>query len=123
VKAIFTAAVVGTWKINAEMLATMLFIFFTLVKVLAHHTIVHETVSRETGTHRATMHAFTQLGAAPIVDIAWKFLTALLPAFQKAVPMGTATFVAAWGIDTFMGTFPIPHGTFVEVYAFSVVFW
>jgi hypothetical protein len=113
VKAIFTTALIGTWKINAEMLATMFLVFFTLIKVLAYQTIVHETVAREARTYWATIHAFTQLGATAIVDLTRQFLTALLPAFQKAVSTRTITFIAAWCVDTFMGTFPIPHGTFI----------
>jgi hypothetical protein len=34
-KTIFTTTLIGTWKINAEMLTAMLLVFFTLINVLA----------------------------------------------------------------------------------------
>jgi hypothetical protein len=80
VKAIFTTALIGTRKINAEMLAAMSLVFFTLINVLAYQTVGHETISREARTHWTTIYTFTQLGATSIVLFTWKFLSALLPA-------------------------------------------
>jgi cbb3-type cytochrome oxidase subunit 3 len=35
-KTIFTATLIGTWEINAEMLTAMSLVFFTLINILAH---------------------------------------------------------------------------------------
>jgi hypothetical protein len=78
VKTIFTPTLKGTWQINTEMLAAMLLIFFTLINILAHQTVGHETVSREAGAHEVTRYAFTELGAAAIVNITRHVLPALL---------------------------------------------
>jgi hypothetical protein len=68
VKTIFTPTFIGTWEINTEMLAAMLFIF-TLIDILACQTIVHEMVSREAGAYEVTRYDFTQLGTAAIANM------------------------------------------------------
>jgi hypothetical protein len=69
VKTIFATTLIGTWEIYAEMLATMLLIFFTLINILASQTVGHEMVSREAGAHDVTRYTFAQLGATPVVNM------------------------------------------------------